>query len=433
MAIRGVGAPTDSDLHEEFVTTMQKRSLGRLDRLSSRSFVAALLATLGIVASLTIADTARSQNADCQRLRQEISEASRGGQGGQYQAAAEKQRAEIDRTVAYAHSIGCERQQFLFFGSAPPAECGPLNARMARMRANLDDLQARAGGGQGGRGELMARYNAQCGASPSRPPNLLEALFGGQPKPTSDLREEPLTPDGLDRPEKTVDPNIGEARAGSKAVCVRACDGAFFPVSYSATGGRLDGLEDMCHALCPNADVSLYTYPASGEIEQAVAISGARYMDSPNALSYRKTFDSSCSCRRRGQSWAEALANAEVKLGREDKSDIIVTPEKAAELSRPKPDPKSETKTRQTKAGVAPAPTPSPAASPSPTIATGTDSNGVDLTLSQQTATISRETSGIAGGEVKTGARVGQDQGQTVEATGPDGVKRRVRIIGPTL
>jgi hypothetical protein len=403
---------------------MQNRLSGSFSRLSFRSGAAALLATLGVVVGSAGLDTARSQSADCQRLRQEIADSSHNTQGAQYQAAAAKQRAEIDRTVAYARSIGCEKQQFLFFGSPPPAECGPLNERMARMRANLDDLQARAGGGQGGRGELIARYNAECANAPSRSPNFLEALFGQQPKP-SDLRDEPLTPDGLDKPERTVDPNIGEARAGSKAVCVRACDGAFFPVSYSAGSGRLDDLEDMCHALCPNADVSLYTYPASGEIEQAVSISGARYIDSPNALQYRKTFDSSCSCRRRGQSWAEALANAEVRLGREDKTDIIVTPEKAAELSRPKLDPKLEAKTdpkaKSSKPIVAPAP------------ASGTDAYGVDLNLSQQAATISREGSGIAGGDVKSGAPVGEDQGQTVEVTGPDGVKRRVRIIGPTL
>jgi hypothetical protein len=406
---------------------MQNRLSLRLPRLSFRSGATTLLALLGVVVGLAGVDRARSQSTDCERLRQQIAESSRDPRGGQYQAAAEKQRSEIDRTVAYAQSIGCDKKQFLFFGSAPPTECGPLNARMARMRANLDDLQARAGGGQGGRGELIARYNAQCVNAQPRSPNLLEALFG-QPKP-SELKDEPLTPDGLE--EKTV--GAVEARAGSKAVCVRACDGAFFPVSYSATGGRLDGLEDMCHALCPNADVSLYTYPASGEIEQAVAISGARYVDSPNALQYRKTFDSSCSCRRRGQSWAEALANAEIKLGHEEKSDIIVTPEKSAELSRPKPDPKpdpkSDPKVKPTKTVAAPG----PALAPAPAPAAGTDTNGVDVTLSQQAATISREASGIADGEAKSGARVSQDQGQTVEVIGPDGIKRRVRIIDPTL
>ena len=121
---------------------------------------------------------------------------------------------------------------------------------------------------------------------------------------------------------------------------MRSCDGAFFPVSYSAGSSRLDALADMCRALCPNAEVTLYTYPVSGDIEQAVSINGARYMDSPTALRYRKTFDSSCSCRRRGQTWASALAAAEQLLGSEDKTDIIVTPEKAAELSRPKADAK---------------------------------------------------------------------------------------------
>jgi hypothetical protein len=88
---------------------------------------------------------------------------------------------------------------------------------------------------------------------------------------------------------------------------------------------------------------------------------------------------------------------------------------------------KSDPKAKSTKPISAPTTVPAPAA-PS-----GTDAYGVDLNLSQQAATISRETSGIADGEAKSGARVGQDQGQTIEVTGPDGVKRRVRIIGPTL
>jgi hypothetical protein len=177
----------------------------------------------------------------------------------------------------------------------------------------------------------------------------------------------------------------------------------------------------MCHALCPNAEVSLFTYPASGEIEQAVSMTGARYMDSPNALKFRQSFDSSCSCRRRGQSWAEALANAETKLGRESKGDIYVTPEKSAEMSRPKIDPKAKAAKAAAAAAADPAAAQNANADP-----------GVD-NLSQQAATISREASGIAGGEAQTGARYNQGQGQAVESVGPDGVKRRVRIIDPTL
>jgi hypothetical protein len=380
---------------------------------------AALGAVFGLLAVFAAADAAQAQSGDCARLRQQIADASRNDQGAQYQAAAQRQREELDRTTAYARSIGCENKQFLFFGSAPPPQCGQINGQIGRMRANLDELQSRAGAA-GGRGELIARYNAQCvNPAPAQPTNFLSALFGGGRSGTTDVETLPLNPDATPT-DKPLDANPNEARAGSKAVCVRSCDGSFFPVSYSASAGRLQNLDDMCHALCPNADVSLYTYPASGEIEQAVSITGARYMDSPTALKYRQSFNSTCSCRRRGQSWADALANAEAKLGRESKGDIYVTPEKSAEMSRPKIDPKAK------------AAKPAPASTDAATAQNANADPGVD-NLSQQAATISREASGIAGGEAQTGARYNQGQGQTVEVTGPDGVKRRVRLIDPTL
>ena len=322
-----------------------------------------------------------------------IADASRGDSGAQYQAAADRQRAELDRTAAYAKSIGCDRRQFLFFGAAPPPQCGEINAQVSRMRANLDELQQRAGGGPGGRGELIARFNAQCTrAQPQQqqPTNIFDAIFGAVARQPSDIQTLPLNPD---QPDST------EAQAGSKAVCVRACDGSFFPVSYSASQGRLGGLDDMCRALCPNADVSLYTYPPSGQIEQAVSISGAKYMDLPNALKYRTSLDATCTCKRKGESWADALAGAEAKLGRESKGDVFVTPEKSIELSRPKFDVKAKAKTPVDAKATPAAQTADPA---------------VDA-LSQQAATISREASGIAGGDVQTGAKYGEDQGKTVE------------------
>ena len=356
--------------------------------------------------------SAQQLSADCQRLRQMIDDASRSDSGSQYQAAADRQRAELDRTAAYAHSIGCDRRQFLFFGAAPPPQCGEINAQISRMRANLDELRQRAGGGPGGRGELIARFNAQCTTAQQQPANIFDAIFGSIARQPNDVQTLPLNPD---------QPLGNEAQAGSKAVCVRSCDGAFFPVSYAASSGRLGGLEDMCRALCPNAEVSLYTYPPSGQIEQAVSLSGAKYMDLPNALKYRQSFDSTCTCKRKNESWAEALAGAEAKLGRESKGDVFVTPEKSIELSRPRFDAKADAKAKSKTPDAKATPAAAPATDPS-----------VDA-LSQQAATVSRETSGIAGGEAQGGAKYGQGQGQTTESVGPDGVKRKVRIIDPTL
>ena len=67
----------------------------------------------------------------------------------------------------------------------------------------------------------------------------------------------------------------------------------------------------------------------------AVSIDGDAYTSLENAFKYEKAVVPQCSCRKPGQSWAEALVDAERLLGEGRKGDIIVTPEKAEELSRP--------------------------------------------------------------------------------------------------
>jgi Protein of unknown function (DUF2865) len=60
---------------------------------------------------------------------------------------------------------------------------------------------------------------------------------------------------------------------GSYVVCVRACDGSFFPVSYF--GGNPSELQKVCQSLCPNATVALYSLPFGGTIDEAVSINGS--------------------------------------------------------------------------------------------------------------------------------------------------------------
>lgn len=387
-------------------------------------------AALGLTLCFSSLTPSLALSPDCERLRRTIADAPRGGQGAQYQAAADRQRAEIDRTLAYSQQIGCENRKFLFFGSDPPVQCGQIRAQIGRMRANLEDLQTRAGGSQAGRPELIARFEAQCANQQTKSPSIVDALLG-QPKP-GELEEQPLSPDDetVKPLEKPASPS-GEARAGGKAVCVRSCDGAFFPLSYSASGGQLDSLADMCRALCPNAEVTLYTYPVSGDVEQAVSINGARYMDSPTALRYRHVFDPSCSCRRKGQTWASALAPAESLLGKQDNSDIVVTPEKAAELSRPKPDVKTKGSKPAKGAATSSTPIASPVATPSLDDGGKTDANGVDTTLRDAAAAISHDGSGIgdSGGGLAS-IPVGEDRGKVFDEVGVDGVKRTVRVVG---
>ena len=418
------------------------------------------LASVGALAALTAsivalsADVALAQNAECARLQQAIA-AHRGSSGAQ--GAVERQRAELGRTRAYASSLGCGNRRFLMFGSDPPPQCGDLEGQISRMQANLSDLQARAGGGAG---DLIARYNAECGhAQPSGPGNVFEALFGGLAKLGAPQEQEPQTDarfeDHGDQPRQSApsgEKGGVQAHAGSYAVCVRTCDGSFFPVSYSGAGSRADSLEDVCRSLCPNADMALYSFPFGGTIEEAASPTGEPYANLPNAGKFEKAYDSSCSCRRKGQSWADALADAEARYGHE-KHDILVTPEKSAEMARAIIDPKAAKLAIDSKGkpiipnasllagpGAPPVLGPVPgsgANAGAPSLDTATapvlDANGADTKLSAAAATVSREGSGIAGDDPQSAKSFSVKQGRVVEVTGSDGVKHPVRIVGPSL
>jgi hypothetical protein len=210
---------------------------------------------------------------------------------------------------------------------------------------------------------------------------------------------------------------------GPYVVCVRACDGGFFPVSY---GGDRDSLSKICQALCPSAETQVYSMPFGGTIEDSVSISGSPYASLPNAGKFEQAVDQNCSCRRKDQSWAEALAGLEARLQRHS-GDILVTPAISEQMSRPAAAPPiSVAKALATEAGAL-AQVQKP--EPQPVVL---DVNGVDSNLNAATAAVSRETSGI-GVEETGGAHYGLMQGQIVEQKGPDGTVKRVRVVSPTL
>jgi hypothetical protein len=214
------------------------------------------------------------------------------------------------------------------------------------------------------------------------------------------------------------------AFGGSYVVCVRACDGSFFPVSDF--GGNPSDLQKVCQSLCPNATVVIYSLPFGGTIDEAVSINGEPYATLPNAHKFEQTFDASCSCRAPGQSWAEALAAAEEKYGHYP-HDVIVTEDQSLRMSRPLKDQSEKPAMPQSAQGGAA----TTAESVEP--ADNLDVNDVDTALRAAAATMSRATSGIKYDEGPSGANYGLHQGQTVDETGPEGWTRRVRILPPAF
>jgi hypothetical protein len=84
-----------------------------------------------------------------------------------------------------------------------------------------------------------------------------------------------------------------------RTVCVRLCDGAFFPVSFSTLPNNFDRDQDLCQQRCA-APAELYyhsQHPGQG-IEQAISHKTRQpYTSLRTAFRFRKEFVAGCSCK----------------------------------------------------------------------------------------------------------------------------------------
>jgi hypothetical protein len=278
-------------------------------------------------------------NPMCARLEGQLAAIDRGGndparadQIHRGEDAVNRQQADLDRTVAQGRRLGCDSSGFFSLFSSQNQQCGPINQQISQMRANLAQLQSELQRLQAGnvdidnqrQGILVALAQNNCGpqyrsANTNQSGGLFGGLFGnnnggffGQ------------------SPDATQSNTY-------RTICVRTCDGFYFPISFATTQARFDQDQQQCQRMCPAAEVSLYTYHNPGEdVGQAVSISGAPYTSMPNAFKYRQEFVSACSCRKPGQSWAQTLGG--VPDDTVEQGDIIVNEQRSKAMAQPRVD-----------------------------------------------------------------------------------------------
>ena len=236
---------------------------------------------------VALGGTAAAQTSDlCRRDRAELASFDRHGGSGT--------REELARLTAYYRTIDCEGGRFLFFDTRPP-QCEAVAQRIRYLSAQpLDDGYTHAR-----RRQLTAAISAHCDA---------QGPAGGAAQ---------------------------TARGGGQVICVRTCDGGYFPMNNLPEGR--DGADAMCQALCPGAQAVAYSMPSGDDaLRQAASVEGRRaYTALPNAFKFRTALTPDCSCKKEGQTWVQALAKAESMLDRH-KGDVMVTAAQAERLSRPK-------------------------------------------------------------------------------------------------
>jgi hypothetical protein len=242
----------------------------------------------------------------------------RGAGGGgtsnrnRYERAYREQANVLARTERRARQENCFGGGFFLFRRQSERNCNVLLSKIREMQDNLTrlDSQRRRSGGRGNddsyrlqelRGMMQARGCDLPGGSPSRSARGGTFLF---------------------------EPDAGPSGNGTfRTLCVRTCDGYYFPISFSTTPDRFPQDEQSCQAMCPGAEARLFSYPnPGGSAENMTSIVGEPYSSLPTAFQYRTQLDPACSCHPAGYSVAAAVPGS-----------VSIAPDPTAPPPRPRP------------------------------------------------------------------------------------------------
>ncbi|MGZ8408852.1 MAG: DUF2865 domain-containing protein [Hyphomicrobium sp.] len=115
-----------------------------------------------------------------------------------------------------------------------------------------------------------------------------------------------VTPEEGDR-----DPAYG---GSFKTVCVRTCDGYYWPVSRSVKRERLETDAKRCDSGCLGEAKLFYQHKDSEDPKTMVDLEGTPYTALKTAFLYRKTLINGCGCRAAPWSMAEHVRHQEYKV-----------------------------------------------------------------------------------------------------------------------
>jgi hypothetical protein len=215
------------------------------------AYFAASLIVIGVAAP------AAAESGYCNALQSEL--AALGGGGNNNKAL----RAQLAQAREDARRNNCNGGFFRKKGQG----CGPINSRINRLERQLSSNR--------GGGFFFGRSNRDRERD-----RILRAMarYGC----------------GSERQQPQQQANYGSYRT----VCVRVCDGYYFPLSFAASRQRFATDAEHCAKQYGPGEAMLFYYPSpNGDPSQAMSLTNDRYADQPYAFAYRQSFDAQCQAR----------------------------------------------------------------------------------------------------------------------------------------
>lgn len=278
--------------------------------------------------------------ASCSALKSELRklESASGAQSPaarKWTSARKQQQKAISAATRDARHFGCS--------STNSAKCRDLNGKIKRMNANLAAIErqlARAGGASPKNTKRLRQVRAaiekqSCNAPARSRQARTDSAAGGERQKSFFARIFSSEPRVEEVAARTGDREIAAVRSQRKTetsqfrlpsggafrtLCVRTCDGYYFPVSFSTGRSQFANDEARCSEICPAAPTELYIYRnPGGDQSEMMSLAGVPYADQPFAFRYKSEFVEGCSCRQAKQSkhrsaWSEVGTSSEARV-----------------------------------------------------------------------------------------------------------------------
>ena len=280
-----------------------------VQRYVTRILTGAFLCLLSLSFVSAAAIEAEAASRLCRQLEAQLAAAkSKGGSNRlrKYDRAVRKQRTQLQKALRRARRDGCNTGGIRLFNLGNSA-CRPILGTIDRMKRNLAKLErqrARLGRAPlANRAKILASIRANGCHSKKRKahkkdrsrgkPTILDQLFDGTKRRTP-------AKNGSRRTITVLNRNAESGSGGYRTLCVRTCDGYYFPISFTASEDVFGRDEQICRSMCPGTEVRLFYHRVPDEeSEDMVSLDGTPYTQLPTAFRYRQVGmkrEKSCGC-----------------------------------------------------------------------------------------------------------------------------------------
>ncbi len=229
-----------------------------MDRLRLIGLIGAGFAAL-VAAGPTARAQYRLQFSYCDRLQAQylgaLQQAGSAGVSGRQMVQMDQIRTQLAQAQLAARRYGCTGG-FLFFGPRASPQCPAIMSQVNQLSRQLSQLRGN---------------------------NFF--FFGTSPEAEVARLRDALANNGCGVP----------VAGGTRTLCVRVCDGYYFPIEFNAASSRFDTDAAACQSMyAQDGQAELFVQPNNDDVANATSLSGQRYGDQPYAFAYRQSYAPSC-------------------------------------------------------------------------------------------------------------------------------------------